>query len=388
MGWWNVDADTLAGSRFVRSPLAETLAVLIRLHRGTAESPGELLSGHRDARRAYRARLAADPVDAALVDAVFRPRWIADFVSPAPPLVEVSFAEEVAVVRAAAPEQVRRDLAVAFTAGRSAVMPDSSPFGELSRRADPGELSRRADFGELSWRVDPGELSRRADLGERMAELLTWVWRTAVEPDWARRGRLLEADILARTRQLSLGGWAAALDRMRDGMRWLGEGRLQINAFDYPPHDISGSRLLFVPVTMTKGWVAWSADRYAVIYRCSGLLAGTGATAAGALERLIGPGRARVLVELDPPKSTTQLVAITGQGLGSVGRHLKVLLEAGLVLRRRAGRSVLYARTAAGDAVVEASAGGCDPRLIDSIIRSKKSAARRPEGCGFVGGGC
>ncbi|MEU8243808.1 helix-turn-helix domain-containing protein [Actinoplanes missouriensis] len=343
MGWWNVDADTLAGSRFVRSPLAETLAVLIRLHRGTAESPGELLGGHRDARRAYRARLAADPVDAALVDAVFRPRWIADFVSPAPPLVETSFDEEVAVVRAAAPEQVRRDLAVASTAGRSAgrsaVMPDSSPFGELSRRADLGELARRAD------------------LGDRMAELLTWVWRTAVEPDWARRGRLLEADILARTRQLSLGGWAAALDRMRDGMRWLGEGRLQINAFDYPPHDISGNRLLFVPVTMTKGWVAWSAGRYAVIYRCSGLLAGTGATAAGALERLIGAGRARVLVELDPPKSTTQLVAITGQGLGSVGRHLKVLLEAGLVLRRRAGRSVLYARTPAGDAVVEASAG-------------------------------
>ncbi|MEU4561388.1 helix-turn-helix domain-containing protein [Actinoplanes sp. NPDC023936] len=330
MGWWNVDADTLAGSRFVRSPLAETLAVLIRLHRGAAESPVELLSGHRDAHRAYRARLAADPVDAALVDAVFRPRWIADFVSPAPSLVETSFAEEAEAVRAATPAQVREDLAVAFTAGRSAVMPDSSPFAELSRRVD---------------------------LGERMADLLAWVWRSAVEPDWARRGRLLEADILARTRQLSLGGWAAALDRMRDGMRWLGEGRLQINAFDYPPHDISGNRLLFVPVTMTNGWVAWSADRYAVIYRCSGLLAGTGATAAGALERLIGAGRARVLVELDPPKSTTQLVAITGQGLGSVGRHLKVLLEAGLVLRRRAGRSVLYARTPAGDAVVAASSG-------------------------------
>ncbi|WP_222871798.1 ArsR/SmtB family transcription factor [Nonomuraea sp. PA05] len=53
--------------------------------------------------------------------------------------------------------------------------------------------------------------------------------------------------------------------------------------------------------------------------------------------------------------STTHLVAVTGQKLGSVGRHLRVLLDAGLVERRRAGRSVLYVRTAAGEVLVEAS---------------------------------
>jgi DNA-binding transcriptional ArsR family regulator len=37
-----------------------------------------------------------------------------------------------------------------------------------------------------------------------------------------------------------------------------------------------------------------------------------------------------------------------------VGRHLRVLREAGLVERRRAGRSVLYARTAAGDVLAKA----------------------------------
>jgi DNA-binding transcriptional ArsR family regulator len=45
---------------------------------------------------------------------------------------------------------------------------------------------------------------------------------------------------------------------------------------------------------------------------------------------------------------------VTGRGLGSVGRHLRVLLDAGPVERRRAGRSVLYGRTAAGDVLVEA----------------------------------
>ncbi|MEV2249926.1 helix-turn-helix domain-containing protein [Streptomyces sp. NPDC050147] len=50
--------------------------------------------------------------------------------------------------------------------------------------------------------------------------------------------------------------------------------------------------------------------------------------------------------------------SLTGQGLGSVGRHLRVLLDAGLVRRRRTGRSVLYFRTAAGEALVEAQRDG------------------------------
>ena len=72
------------------------------------------------------------------------------------------------------------------------------------------------------------------------------------------------------------------------------------------------------------------------------------------LGALLGTARAVVLVLLPSPMSTSQLVAVTGQGLGSVGRHLKVLLDAGLVERRRAGRSVPYSRTAAGEVLVEA----------------------------------
>ncbi|WP_223189696.1 ArsR/SmtB family transcription factor [Nonomuraea terrae] len=177
------------------------------------------------------------------------------------------------------------------------------------------------------------------------------MWRRTVLPDWPRRRRIIEADIVARTERLSQGGWAAALTDLRPGMRWLGDGRLRINAHDRPPRELTGAELVFVPVVPSRAWVAWRLpDRYAVIYPCAGqLLAERQAPAA--LSRLLGPARATVLVLLDTPKSTTQLVALTGQGLGSVGRHLKILLDAGLIRRRRSGRSVLYWRTATGDAL-------------------------------------
>ncbi|MEU0384321.1 ArsR family transcriptional regulator [Streptomyces chartreusis] len=321
MGWWQVNADTLAGSRFVLSPLAETFASLRLLHTGVATHPGERrwLDAHLPA---YRRRLARDPVTALLVRSGLGPEWIADFLTPTPRAGE-TFADEVARVREAAPEVARAHLTVALR-------------------------------GPLPPRLD------RDDLPERAAALLAYVWEETVRPYWPRRRRVLEADVARRTAQVGRGGWAAALDALRPGTRWLGENRLQVNAHEYPPREISGAELVFVPVTPQRGgWVSWEGtDRYALVYPCAGVLADPGGRPVPAsLAALLGTARARVLVLLDTPLSTSQLVAVTGQGLGSVGRHLRVLLDAGLVERGRAGRSVLYARTAAGQVLVEAATG-------------------------------
>ncbi|HLK01837.1 MAG TPA: ArsR family transcriptional regulator [Streptosporangiaceae bacterium] len=321
MGLWLVNADTVATSRFVISPLAETLACLIALLRSTADTPAaqEWLGRHQPA---YRAQLASDPVTGLLVRAMIRTGWITDFLTPPPGGTgDADFAAELAVVRRTGPAAARADVAVTLGGGP---VPDA---------------------------LD------RDDLAPRAADLLDWVWRETVLPYWPRRRRILEAEIVARTAQLSQHGWAATLDDMRPGMRWLGDGRLQINAYDYPPLEISGGRLAFVPVTPRTGWVTWNdRDQYAVIYPCSGVLAedGPAAVAPAALSALLGPGRATVLAQLGTPMSTTQLVAVTGQGLGSVGRHLKILLDAGLVRRRRSGRSVLYYRTETGEALITA----------------------------------
>ncbi|MFI0964063.1 ArsR/SmtB family transcription factor [Streptomyces sp. NPDC021080] len=318
MGWWQVNADTLAGSRFALSPLAETFACLKLLHADTATHPGERawLDVHLPV---YRGRLAADPVTALLVRCGLGREWIADFLTPTP-YGDETFETEVARVREVPPGEAR------------------------------GHLLRSVG-GPL-----PAALADRDDLPERAAALLTAVWEESVRPDWERRRRVLEADVVARTARLGQGGWAAALDGLRPGTRWLGGNRLQVNLHEYPPREISGAQLVFVPVTPKAGWVSWEESRrYAVVYPCSGALADAGASVVPeSLGALLGTARAGVLVRLDSPLSTSQLVAVTGQGLGSVGRHLRVLLDARLVERRRAGRSVLYSRTAAGEVLVTA----------------------------------
>ncbi|WP_316529419.1 ArsR/SmtB family transcription factor [Kitasatospora brasiliensis] len=328
MGWWQVNADTLAGSRFVISPLAEAMASLKLLEQGVGGNPADRawLDVHLPE---YQRHLDADPITTLLVRAAIGSKWNATFITPTPTLVsEPTFAQELAHIRETPAQTALDDLAMSLG-------------GPL-----PTEL-------------------RRSDLAERAADLLEWTWTTAVLPYWPQRRRIAEADIVARTAQLSQGGWAAALDDMRPGMRWLGRSRLQITAHDYPPLELTGANLMFVPVTPCQSWVSWdtspirgsshSQHRYAVIYPCSGVLAEAGRTSAPtALARLLGPMRAGVLVLLDTPKTTTQLVTLTNQGLGSVGRHLKVLFDAQLIQRRRTGRSVLYFRTDAGEVLVRA----------------------------------
>jgi len=324
MGWWQINADTLARSRFVLSSFTETFASLRLLHIGVAAHPGEQV-WLRDHLPGYRRLLAADPITGLLVRAGLGRDWTADFLAPAPRDLE-PFEAAVARVRAVPPAVARADLTVSLA-------------GPL-----PAALERD-------------------DLPERAARLLEYVWEETVRPSWERRRRVLEADVVARTAQVSQGGWATVLDALRPGRtRWLGENRLQVNLHEYPPREISGAELVFVPVTSngaSGGWVSWEEpDRYAIVYPCAGALADRrGRPVPAALGALLGTARAGVLVLLSAPMSTSQLTAVTGQGLGSVGRHLKVLLDAGLVERRRAGRSVLYSRTAAGEVVVKAAAG-------------------------------
>jgi DNA-binding transcriptional ArsR family regulator len=322
VGIWLINADVLAGSRFRISALAETVATLGVLAERRPHRPGQLARPAQQ-RAAFQARMADDPVGHAFLKGALLPTWLADFLCAPPDDDEHTFDDEMRRIRTASPAALRADLA------------GNDPTLNVP------------------------------DLPDRIAAVLDWVWTEAVEADWQRRKRAFEADIIARTRRLSTSGWASALDDMRPNMRWLGEGRLQINAYDYPPHDLTNGQLLFIPSTSARGWVGWRRPhRYSVVYPCAGLLAEGRTTAPDALRRLVGPARAALLSLLDNPMSTTQLVSVTGFALGAVGNHLKILLDAQLVRRRRTGRSVLYYRTPDGDRLIRAVSAQAPRQIV------------------------
>lgn len=330
MGSWVVSADLLARSRFVVSPFSETVAALTALSGPDPPGTPWIRSFRALHREAYLGMLAEDELRAAVADHMWRPRrgevpgWMADFLG-LPPL------------------------------GDGATFTDE--FGQFAAWDDD---RIRAEIGQFAVGPLPVALGRPG-LRDAVAGILHWVWTTTLVSDWPRRRRVLEADIITRASRLVSRGWAGVFGTLSSRTSWLGDGRLQINGYELPDRDLSQARELdFVPV---HGYVGWDGrelpHRYVLVYPVSGALADTGSTSAGAdgLARLIGANRAGVLRLLGEPRSTTQLAALTGLPLGAVSNHLKVLLNAGAVLRRRAGREVLYWRTSLGDALAASAQG-------------------------------
>jgi DNA-binding transcriptional ArsR family regulator len=322
-----LSTDLLARSRFVVSPLTETVAALTILSSPQAPATPWQRAFYAQHHEAYADMLAEEPARRPLVERLWRPRrgsapgWIADVICLPPIGPEAGFEDELAQLRA----------------------------------WDSGRIG--AELTSLTGEALPAEL-KCADLRAVVSDILRWTWTATVASDWPRRRRVLEADIVSRTSRLATEGWAGVLNTLGSRQRWVGGGQLQINGYDLPTRDLTAAKeLSFVPVHSGGHWVAWDLpDRFAVVYPVAGALADIEGRAPDGLSRLVGPNRARVLVLLDQPRSTTQLAALTGLPLGAVGNHLRVLLGSGTVLRRRAGREVLYWRTSLGDELV--AAGG------------------------------
>jgi DNA-binding transcriptional ArsR family regulator len=307
-----VDADTLANARFGTSQLTETVSALKLLRAPTEPWYRAWKEAHV---AALQDQLSRNPIWASIVDNAFGRSWVADFLTVPPLEPNQELADELELLTALDDDHIRADLSVVRT-----------PL--------------------------PAMLLESTGLAEQAAELLTWVWTATVEPDWPRRLRLLQADVVSRTSRLSEQGWSGVLRGLGPDVRWLGDGRIQVNRWDYPPSDVRGQDLMFIAAHTNKVNVSWrKPDRYALTYPVTGIFAGT-ETPAEPLVQLLGRNRARILVEAADPVSTTVLVATTGLSLATVSDHLRVLTDAGLLDRRRSGRSVLYWQSDTGRRVV------------------------------------
>jgi DNA-binding transcriptional ArsR family regulator len=314
----------IAACRYTISPLGEVMSLL------------RVTSGHRAAgpirtwidrlRPRYDAVRRADPAVGALVALFRRGGYNADFIQPPPARTGLTFADELAAVRATPLRRARHELA-----------------RNLAGHRTPSDYAKR--------------ILDSPDVVERLAGAIETLWAVLVEPDWPRLRAILERDIVQRAGQLVAYGWASALAGLDPRLRWSAEGYIDVRDNDGGTIHLAGQGLLFVPTVygtlITYVEPPWP---YAIVYRARGVADLLGPARARqspeALDRLVGGTRASVLRALAAPATTSQLVATLGLGLGSVGNHLVVLRDAGVVQRTRVGRTVRYTPTPLGEALV------------------------------------
>ncbi|MFY1634613.1 DUF5937 family protein [Solwaraspora sp. WMMB335] len=322
--WIKVTPTDVAASRYAISPIGETMAAL-RLFAG-AHPAGPLLPWVHRHRDRYLALRQAQPGIVAIRALYRRHGYSADFIQPPPAGVGLTFAEQLAVVRATPLPQAHDEIARSLAGRRP-------PSGTVRRLLD-------AD-----------------DVVDRLADAIDAAWRTLIAPDWPRLRGILERDVVYRAGRLTAYGWSSALADLDPRLSWAAsEATIAVTGFAAESHHLGGEGLLFVPTVF--GTLSLHLDPpwpYAIGYRARGVADLFGPPPAGraadGLDRLIGPTRAAVLRALAVSATTSQLVAHLGIGLGTAGDHLAVLRDAGLVRRARAGRAVRYERTALGDAL-------------------------------------
>jgi DNA-binding transcriptional ArsR family regulator len=190
-------------------------------------------------------------------------------------------------------------------------------------------------------------------------------WQAAIAPVWSQVRALTVADLVSRMELFSVSGLAGVLGQLHAEVSFRGD-RLYI---DKPHHcvqryDLNGRGVLLVPCAFT--WptlmvACCGAEQPSLIYPTRG--AATVGEEVRDMERVdplegvIGRGRASILAALAEPRSTSGLAVLIDVSPSAVSQHLKVLKAAGLVTSLRRGRHVLYQRTAAAAALLQAAGG-------------------------------
>jgi DNA-binding transcriptional ArsR family regulator len=318
-----VGPDDLAVSRFAVSPLGE-LQHLLRHLGGTGGRGNHLPSPIRTRWRERFAQVRHDPGIRALL-ALQSSAYGANFVAPPPNGVAQTLDDDLAAVRATPLSLARAEIT-------KALAPGPAPEPHIAR-----------------WLSRP-------DVVDQIADSLQMAWTALIAPDWPQLQAILERDVVHRAGRLTRSGWAGALTGMHRTVTWH-SATVEIRERPNGQARLDGRGLLFVPSVFIYPGLGIYLDppwRPALVYpaRGSAALWEVQARPPASMRRLLGASRAHLLVALDSPTSTTQLVATTGMSLGAVGGHLRIMLDAGLLTRARSGRTVLYQRTPVGEALL------------------------------------
>ncbi|MFC4854405.1 ArsR/SmtB family transcription factor [Actinophytocola glycyrrhizae] len=315
------DRDDLLNSRFALSPVTELENLLRKLTgRRRAALPPAWSARLTPAFQRLRAETALDAVLALQSD-----RYGAAFVVQPPASMAQTIDGDLAALRATPLAQARKEIADCLARSPTT---DRKVLAVLNDEHAP----------------------------KIMAEAMAAAWHELVAPDWPALRAVLERDVVYRGGLLSTGGWQAAFAGLHKRLAWR-DGALELARLEDGTHHLEGAGMLLVPSVFVWPHIGAYTDPpwpRTLVYPARGTAAlwdPGPATPPDALASLLGRSRARLLVSLSDPASTTQLATSLGMATGAVGDHLAVLRNAGLVTRARSGRSVLYRRTPLGDAL-------------------------------------
>ncbi|MFE6913374.1 ArsR/SmtB family transcription factor [Streptomyces rubiginosohelvolus] len=322
---FEVSVDDLLRSRFALSP-AMDLCFLLRSLAGR----DQLLP------RAWAARLLPAferlrrETELNAVLALHSPQGGPNFVAPPPRGLHQTWADDLAMIRATPLEAARHEFATTVT---------GAPARDARVRA----------------------VLDSTDAVSRIAEAMDRAWRELLAPDWPQLRAICERDVVHRVGVIGEHGWATTIESLHPSIAWQADG---IDIGHFPQVGtvrLAGDGLLLIPSVFVRNIAAHTEDPWprTLIYRARGTAALWGeqedVPRPDALTALVGRSRARLLLALDAPASTSHLARSLAMAPGAVGDHLAILRSSGLLVRARSGRSVLYRRTPLGEALVAGS---------------------------------
>jgi DNA-binding transcriptional ArsR family regulator len=244
---------------------------------------------------------------------------------------------------------------------------DMTPEEELERLRQVPDDQLRYDLHKMEIRAGGARQQEIRELiadpaRARTAIVAAWqqVWETLLAPVWPQMLRLLRADIAVRARRSSDAGLAEMVATLHSTVTWHDDAvRVELPHYEATV-DCGGTGLLLVPSVMATRRCAVLDEpptHPTIFYPAHGISETWHRPTSGALNALtalLGSARARLIMELQQPLSTTECAELTGLAASTASHHLTVLRNAGLVDSRRAGPRVLHTRTP----LSEALAGG------------------------------
>ncbi|AVV43269.1 winged helix-turn-helix domain-containing protein [Streptomyces sp. ID05-04B] len=253
-----------------------------------------------------------------------------NFVAPPPRGLNQTWADDLAMIRATPLEAARQEIAANAT-------------GPAAR--DPRVRA----------------VLDSTDAVSRIAEAMDQAWQELLAADWPQLRAICERDVVHRVGVIGEHGWATTIESLHPSIAWQAGG-IEVGHFpQVGTVRLAGDGLLLIPSVFVENIAAHLEDPWprTLVYPARGTAALWGEQATvprpDALTALVGRARARLLVALDAPASTSHLARSLAMAPGAVGDHLAILRDAGLLVRARSGRSVLYRRTPLGEALVAGS---------------------------------